>query len=118
MEAAKFAKEAKVADTARIEAEGKLATETKARMTAEKDAKEKDDLVTKIATELKPAKVLPEKWTPADVVAGVKTVASLAARGGRSTGGEGRERSEGGEGQARRRRRRHSPRSTKATSTS
>ena len=75
-EAAKLDKEAKKATEDKLAAElarDQAATDLKAKQ------KEKDDLLAALAAELKPAKVLPEKWSPADVVAGVKTVAGLAS---------------------------------------
>lgn len=45
---------------------------------AEKDAKDKDDVIKAVAVELKPAVTLPEKWTPAELIAGVKNVATFA----------------------------------------
>ncbi len=60
----------------------KLSAETaldKAAADLKAKQKEKDDLLAALAAELKPAKVLPEKWTPADLIAGVKVAAGLAS---------------------------------------
>jgi hypothetical protein len=86
-DAAKLEKDATAAkdEVAKLDKELKKATADKLTAELVHDAalkakqKEKDDLLAALVAELKPAKVLPEKWTPADVVAGVKTVAGLAS---------------------------------------
>jgi hypothetical protein len=84
-EVEKLGGDVKAAKKAQEEAEGKLATAKKELgvvqtklATAESTAGEKDKLLKAIGAELAPAKVLPEKWTEKDLVAGVKTVAGLA----------------------------------------
>ena len=74
-EVVKAEEAAKKADADRLAAETALEKST---ADVKAKQKEKDDLLAAVAAELKPAKVLPEKWTPADVLAGVKVAAGLA----------------------------------------
>lgn len=90
-EAAKLGKDVKAAEKARLEAEDKLkvaatdakALEKKLAETSEalvdvrKQAKERQEALAAVARELRPAVKLPEKWTPADLAAGAKSLASL-----------------------------------------
>lgn len=68
---AKLGKDLKTAEKAKLDTEDKLKT-------AEKDTKDKSELLAAVATALKPAVTLPEKWAPAELVAGVKTAAERA----------------------------------------
>jgi hypothetical protein len=75
-EVAKLDKEAKKATADKLAAE---VARDQATADLKAKQKEKDDLLAALAAELKPAKVLPEKWMASDIVAGVKTVAGLAS---------------------------------------
>jgi tetratricopeptide (TPR) repeat protein len=75
---AKLNDDVKTAQKAHTEAENKLKTATADLKTAQTDAKEKGDLIAALAAELKPAVTLPEKWTPTDLIAGVKSAAARA----------------------------------------
>jgi hypothetical protein len=90
-EVAKLAKDGKLAEKARLEAEDRLkvaaadakALEKKLNDTSEsllgaqKQAKDRQEALAEVAKALKPAVDLPEKWAPGDLVAGAKSLASL-----------------------------------------
>ncbi len=67
----------KVADTAAKAMETKLATAAADLKASVKESKDRQAALDSLAKELKPAVSLPEKWTPADLVAGTKSLASL-----------------------------------------
>jgi hypothetical protein len=73
-----LADDVKAAQKAKTEVEDKLKTAAEDLKAAQKDAKERGDVIAAVGEALKPAKVLPEKWTPADLVAGAKQAAGLA----------------------------------------
>ncbi|MBM3981020.1 MAG: tetratricopeptide repeat protein [Planctomycetes bacterium] len=75
---AKLDKEVKAEKVAKTEAEDKLKTATAALDAADKLVKDKDALLAQVVTELKPAVPLPDKWAPAELVAGVKSAAARA----------------------------------------
>ncbi len=77
-EVAKLDKEAKAAKTAKETAEGERDTAKKELVVAQTKLGDADKLFKMIGTELEPAKVLPEKWAPADLVKGAKDAAAFA----------------------------------------
>jgi hypothetical protein len=90
-EVANLDKGVKAAEKAKLEAEDKLkvaATDAKVMekklaatseelKVAQKEAEDRREALAAVAKELKPAVNLPEKWTPADLAAGAKNLASL-----------------------------------------
>jgi hypothetical protein len=76
--AVKFEKEYKSAETARLMAEKNLVGEVEARTAADSARKKGDELVAALAKELQAAKLLPEKYDNAAILAAQKTVAARA----------------------------------------